>query len=321
MRLTEGSREPQRYKESNAVSSIGTCPPVTTIQFRRSKNIMASSHPQALSTVPAAYRVVATNEKVTGPAGKAMLRQSGIEDFTHDEALNILDNCCGGGIITSEVLGLPNITIQRIIAADNDDSMLSYTRDRAQQSGWQNVQVQHIDQTSIPLPDDTFDYIFSNFGVFFHPHDDKTLAETYRTLKPGGTAGFTSWKSIAWWPSVAVPALKSLLPDAPALPPTVSIFPAAGWTDTQSIPVKLGHAGFSDTQVVEYAFTPYAEAGEFAEATAVLVKVVMRRLWSESDFKAFESRIEGVIMQYLQDNFKDGKWDGQMVAIVTTGKK
>ena len=250
-----------------------------------------------------------------------MLRQSGIEECTDQVELDILDSASGGGVLTSEILELPNLNIKQIVAADNDESMLSYTRNRVKQSKWQNVEVKHMDQTSIPLPDGSFDYVYSNFGVFFHPNDEKTLAETYRVLKSGGVAGFTSWKSIAWWPSVAVPAVKTLLPDAPALPPTVAIFPAKGWTETSSIPPKLEQAGFRDVQVSDYAFTPEVEAEEFAEATAVLVKVVMKRLWNEEDSAKFEARIEEVVLKYLKDNFKDGKWDGQMVAIVTTGRK
>lgn len=269
-------------------------------------------------------RVVAINEKVTGPAGKEMLRRSGLTTHSSNaEGLEILDNACGGGIMASELLSLsPKPRISRIIAGDNDKSMLSYVRDRAaRSSGWESVEVKEIDQTAIPFPEQSFDYIFNNFGIFFHPADDRALAETYRALKPNGVAGFTSWKSISWWPAVALPALKIALPNAPPLPPTVAIFPAPGWTETSSIPPKLEEAGFKDVEVSEFAFAPRVPAKEFAESTAVLVKVVMKRLWSEGDFRKFEERVEGAILNYLTENWEDGVWDGEMVAIVTTGRK
>ncbi|KAK5168272.1 uncharacterized protein LTR77_006841 [Saxophila tyrrhenica] len=287
---------------------------------------MASTPPQALSTVPAASRVVATNEKVTGPAGAEMLRRSGITSSDGSSALQILDNACGGGILTSLILDEAtkrpdDIKIKRILAIDNDESILAYVRKRSRDSDWKDVEIQHMDQTSLSLSDNSFDNIFSNFGIFFHPNDAATLSETYRTLVPGGVAGLTSWKSISWWPSVALPAFKTYLPDAPALPPNVTIFPAKGWTDTASIPEKLEKAGFKDVQVSEYSFTPTVEAEEFAEATAVLAKVVMRRLWRSEDFSKFEGKVQEVLLRYLRENYAGGKWDGEMVAIITIGRK
>ncbi|KAK3056236.1 hypothetical protein LTR09_002743 [Extremus antarcticus] len=287
---------------------------------------MATTTPQALSTVPASERVLATNEKVTGPAGAELIRRSGITNSTASSPLDVLDNACGGGVITSLLQDLTSqhpdtVNISRITASDNDESMLNYTRQRSQNFKWTNVEVKQMDQTSTSWPDEAFNYIFSNFGIFFHPNDAATLSETYRALRPDGVAGFTSWKSIAWWPSVAVPAFKSYLPDAPALPPNVNIFPAKGWTELESIPEKLEKAGFKDVRVGEYGFTPEVEAEEFAEATAVLVKVVMRRLWSEVDFANYQGKVEEVMLKYLRENYASGKWDGKMVAIITTGKK
>jgi ubiquinone/menaquinone biosynthesis C-methylase UbiE len=278
----------------------------------------------ALSTVPTAQRVVATNEKVTGPAGLEMLRRSC--SAPPSEPWDVLDNATGGGVLVNHILSMAqqfpdSIKIKKIVAGDNDDRMLEYTRQRSKDSNWNNVEVMHIDQTSIPLSDESFDYIFSNFGIFFHPDDEKTLSETYRTLKSGGMAGFTSWKSIAWWPSVAVPAISKYMPDAPALPPNVNIFPAKGWTEVSSIPPKLEKAGFQDVQVSEYAFTPDVEAEEFAEATAVLVKVVMQRLWSKEDVEKYGGNVEEVLLRYLKENYEGGKWNGQMVALITVGRK
>ena len=280
----------------------------------------------SINTVPAAARIVATNEKITGPPGAEMLRRSEITNESKSEPLEIIDNACGGGILTSEVLTLAkqhpqSINVKRIIASDDDEKMLSYIGQRSKDSGWRNVEIRHFNQVSLPLPDNTFTYNFNNFGIFFCAEDDKVLSETYRTLRPGGVAGFTSWKSIAWVPTVAVPAIKTFIPDAPALPSLTHIFPAQGWNDLPAIRAKLEKAGFRDIHVNEYAFTPDVEAEEFAEATALLVKVMTRRFWNQKEHAKFESQIEPALLKYLQENFSDGKWDGQMVAIISTGKK
>ena len=194
-----------------------------------------------------------------------MLRRSGVLDSSSSAPLTILDNACGGGVITSLLLNKDALTLSRIIAADNNDSMLDYTRQRSRDNEWTHVHIENFDQTSIALPDESCDFVFSNFGIFFHPNDAATLSETYRVLKESGTAGFTSWSKTAWWTSVAVPTLKAYLPDAPALPENVNITPAKGWADPGLIPEKLAVAGFKDVQVTEYAFTPDVEADEFGE--------------------------------------------------------
>ncbi len=163
--------------------------------------------------------------------------------------------------------------------------------------------------------------MFNNFGVFFHPNDHQTIAEAYRTLKPGGIAGFASWKSITWWPEIALPAMRKFLPQAPALPEKLTVFPTTGWTEVASVLSKLEGAGFQDVNVTEYAFTPVVEPEDFAEAMAVLVRVIASRVWSKEDLDQYGTKIEGALLRYMRDKYTGGRWDGQMLALITTGRK
>lgn len=241
------------------------------------------------------------------------------------KSIDVLDNACGGGVLTNELLKLESrgqIQLNRIVASDSDEKMLDYVRKRKEASQWPSkVEVMHIDQQEVPLPDDSFTHVFNNFGIFFCKDDEKALTETYRILRPGGTAGFTSWKVIAWWDSVARPAVKHFIPDGPELPHPGAVFPGRGWSDASAIPEKLTKAGFKEIDVSEYSFTPDVEAAEFAEAMAVLVKVITGRLWSEEDNEKFGPQIEPALLKYLETNFEGGKWDGKMLALISIGKK
>ncbi|KAK3708881.1 hypothetical protein LTR37_011211 [Vermiconidia calcicola] len=284
---------------------------------------MASSK-AGLNTNPGAQRIVATNEKVTGPPAAEMLRQSGIDQTPSSESLELMDNACGGGILTSEFVKLAaehDVPVKRILASDHDENMVSYTARRKEDSAWESVEVKQIDQQSVPLPAGSFSHVFNNFGVFFCPNDEAALSETYRILKPNGTAGFTSWKTIAWWPAIAMPAIDAFIPDAPKLPSPGTVFPVRGWSDPAATSGKLENAGFRDVQVSEYAFTPDAGAEDFAEATAVLVKVVTKRFWSEEENQKHGDQIEPALLRYLKENFSNGKWNGQMVALIALGNK
>jgi ubiquinone/menaquinone biosynthesis C-methylase UbiE len=272
-----------------------------------------------------AQAIVATNERVTGPPGVEMLKLANLAQQTD---LEILDLACGGGIISSELVDNKSLTIKRIIAADLDDQMLAFTSTKrdailkpSPDSPWSRVETQKMSQTSLPLPDATFDYVFNNFGVFFHPDENATLTESLRVLKPNGTAGLTSWKAIAWWAEVADPALATHLPEAPKLPAPGGLFPTKGWNDPEAIPAKLEQAGFRDVKVSEYKFKPKVEAEPFAQATGFLVQSIAKRVWSEDVYGKFGGQIEGALLQYLKAKYEGGVWDGDMTAIITLGSK
>jgi ubiquinone/menaquinone biosynthesis C-methylase UbiE len=245
----------------------------------------------------------------------------------HNE-IEVLDLACGGGIISSELIDNTSLKIKRIVAGDLDDQMLTFTSNKRDailkstpDSNWSRVETQKMSQTSLPLPDATFDYIFNNFGVFFHPDENATLTETLRVLKPNGTAGLTSWKAIAWWAEVADPALAQYLPEAPKLPAPGGLFPTKGWNDPDAIPAKLKQAGFRDVRVSEYKFKPKVEAEPFAQATSFLVQSIAKRVWPEDVYGKFGGQIEAALVHYLKASYEGGIWDGDMTAIITLGSK
>jgi ubiquinone/menaquinone biosynthesis C-methylase UbiE len=273
--------------------------------------------------------IVTTNELVTEPPGLEMLRLSNISQHPSIEALDL---GCGGGIITSQLLESTS-NIKRIIAGDIDDQMLAIVNSKRDSeifhsndnnttnNSWSNVSIQKINQTTIPHPPSTFTHVFNNFAIFFLPDDTPALAETYRVLKPSGQAGFTSWKSIAWWTAVVEPALAQHLPKAPKLPNPSGVFGASGWSDVDAIRAKLEKTGFGDVRVSEFEFAPMVAAGPFAKATAALVKGIAKRVWSEEEFGEFGEKIEDALLRYLEKNFENGVWDGEMTAMVALGTK
>ena len=284
---------------------------------------MSLSTTNALNSNPTAIEIIATNEKITGPPGVAMLQNS---LFATSETIEVMDNACGGGILTAELLNLTDQhhdsgNVKRIVVADIDESMISYMRRRCEASGWRNVEFVTANQQSMPIANEAFTHIYNNFGIFFCPDDEMALGETFRMLRPNGIAAFTSWKAIAWWSSFAIPAIQCFIPEAPALPDPITVLPAQGWTDSKFISMKLEKTGFQDIQVLEYAFSPNVEAGEFAEACASLVEVVRKKMWSEEENQRLGDRIKPAILSYLREHYADGNWNGKMTAMVSIAKK
>nr|OQO25808.1 hypothetical protein B0A51_06220 [Rachicladosporium sp. CCFEE 5018] len=281
------------------------------------------------SGMPLAQRVALISENVTGPPGAEMLRLSNIASC---EEVTVLDNASGAGILVSHLIDLaataPGLQLQRIVAGDLDPEAISYAKERQQAqltsnlaSDWTRVEIQGIDQHSIPFPDASFTHVFANLGILFSFEDGKALSETYRVLQTDGTAGFTTWKGIKWWADLAKPAFAKYLPDAPGLPAPEDVFPSPGWKDPNLILKKMDQAGFVDVKVTEFDFAPKVVPEEFCEATAALVKLIAKRAWSEADFRQYAGELEGALLRCYQDDFGEGKKQVRMTALITIGKK
>nr|POE63391.1 methyltransferase tpch [Quercus suber] len=280
---------------------------------------------QPISTTPQAIEILAINEKVTRHAAKELLARSLSQSPAH--GLEILDNATGGGALVHELLELAasrpaTLSCKQLLAGDINESTLAYARTQLLSTPPVfPIDVRRLDQQATELPENSLDYVFSNFGIFFSADDTRSLADTLRVLKPRGTAGFATWKDVAWWPSLAAPALRKFVPEAPEVPAPGSASPPSGWTDVESVRGKLEAAGFCDVEVAEFRFGIDIEAEEFARATGVLVGVMAKRAWDPEVFAAAGPKIEGALLRYLKEEFSDGRWDGEMTAIISLGRK
>lgn len=270
------------------------------------------------------YEIALINEKMTGPPAGAILEASGIFDTakTGGTQLQVLDNASGiGTLIFRLIKHDPPPDFQRIVGADIDENYVSGIRRRAAASNETLIEALRLDQQTPGLDDASFTHIFNNFGIFFAPNDTTVLTETYRMLKQNGIAGFTSWAKISWWDEILVPSLKRYLPGAPSLPHPMKLFPSSGWDDPNVAKEKLQNAGFLDVQSRVYSFVPEIAADEFARACAVLVKAVASRAWEQAAREEFEAKIEAAFRDFLYAEFADGRWKGQMSAVLTWGSK
>ncbi|KAL4957562.1 S-adenosyl-L-methionine-dependent methyltransferase [Aspergillus filifer] len=117
----------------------------------------------------------------------------------------ILDNACGTGILASEVLR--NFESEgskpRIFAADLAPGMVEKFRIKADRNGWlseedKRLDISVMDAEALTYPDNTFTHSYTNLGFPFFPNGEKAASEVYRTLKVGGTAFVTSWKTLGY---------------------------------------------------------------------------------------------------------------------------
>lgn len=104
-------------------------------------------------------------------------------DLSNISNWSILDQGCGGGRYTVawSLLGAKSCT-----GVDISEIGIEDANARVKFSNIQNVHFQLANVLNIPLPDDSYDVVFSN-GVLHHTNNwEKGIEEQLRLLKPGG---------------------------------------------------------------------------------------------------------------------------------------
>ena len=102
-----------------------------------------------------------------------------------DGSRRVLDLGCGPGIIAGRLAKKDH----KVIATDNDKTMIEYTGQRL--ANYPNVNVIQQDVHSLVFGNETFDGIVCN-NVIYYVHDPlKVLQESYRVLKSSGKLAVT----------------------------------------------------------------------------------------------------------------------------------
>jgi ubiquinone/menaquinone biosynthesis C-methylase UbiE len=107
------------------------------------------------------------------------------------EGQTVLDVGTGTGLaafLAAKVVGPTG----RVLGVDLSDGMLSVATKKSRDSKYGNVEFKKMDETSLELPDNSFDAVISNLGLSRF-NVDVGFKETYRVLKPGGTLVFDEW--------------------------------------------------------------------------------------------------------------------------------
>ncbi|EPS37137.1 hypothetical protein H072_9278 [Dactylellina haptotyla CBS 200.50] len=242
------------------------------------------------------------------------------EEYPISEESVIHDNACGPAIVTSSILDSNTGSVPRIFATDYAQGMIDVANTYKERKGWDSVTVQFMDGQALEFEDEKFTHSISSLGVFLFPDDKKGLSEMYRTLKPGGWIGVTSWKDVRW-PAAAKIAYDRLFPDAqePMQLPNVK-----NWEDPTSCRSNLLDAGFKD---VKSEVIPCINRQPSTEAGIEVLTGFLRSLSPTA--KAWEDGTWGEYCKHFGDAIKDAfvpSLDGNGVectlyAIVTSGFK
>lgn len=99
----------------------------------------------------------------------------------------VLDVACGTGVLARECATRVGAR-GSVTGVDIDAGMLEVARRITPSATWQQADAQ-----ALPLPDETFDVVVSQFGLMFFPDRRKAIAEMLRVLCAGGRLAVAVW--------------------------------------------------------------------------------------------------------------------------------
>ncbi|KAF2185791.1 S-adenosyl-L-methionine-dependent methyltransferase [Zopfia rhizophila CBS 207.26] len=141
----------------------------------------------------------------------------------------VLDNACGTGVVTSEVLRREPTA--RVHAVDFAANMQRRLRPDGRRGP-------HV-------ADCTFTHSITNFALHLFGDASKGAEHIYRTLKPGGAAVVTTWEELGYIP----PLQKAQLGVRPGSTPFRIPIPDV-WFQAEHLEETMKDGGFEDVEVV-----------------------------------------------------------------------
>jgi len=207
----------------------------------------------------------------------------------------VLDAACGTGVVavTAARAGA------RVQGLDLSPVLLERARENAEIAGVE-IPFHEGDVEALPFPDDSFDFVLSQFGHMFGPRPDVTSAELLRVLAPGGTLAFSTWP-----PELFTGRMFRLLGEYSPPPPPGASSPVL-WGDPNFVRNQLGDAveqlTFDRARLRLSALSP-AHVRVFMERNAGPVQKLVERLEQDpGTLKTFRAAFEALASCYFADN-------------------
>ncbi|PIL26382.1 hypothetical protein GSI_12139 [Ganoderma sinense ZZ0214-1] len=280
-------------------------------------------------------------EHMTGPFGRRLLEQCGLDRADGSTDIVLLDNATGTGLVLLHLYDLLPPAAQarlQVVAGDIQPSMLTAVQERVEKNGWTSTRVQAVDAMKMDRPSDHFTHVISSFALVVFPDPRAALSEIRRVLRPHGLAGFTIWKSVGWF-DVARTAVERI-PGAPRFP-TFQEFSASSakaaspgavradcdqWIFPAFFEARIREAGFEDVRtVVRENRTRYEDAEACVRVFAPLMNFSLASMWSAEERERVEGQFRTALLEVVKERFGEGEvgldWEAYCVSATVPATK
>lgn len=232
-----------------------------------------------------------------------------------------LDIGCGGGsqsLMLAQRLGAG----ARVLGVDISEPMLEVARHKAgaPAQGRATIEFLRADAANHVFEPDSFDLLFSRFGVMFFDAPTAAFTNLRHALQPGGQLAFCCWQSMKKNDWVRIPlqaALQHLPPPEPPPPDAPGPF---AFADPARVEAILGGAGFVRVALQPFVTTlRVSQARELPEAVRELALIGPLSRLLTGQPQAVLDEVFPAIEAALQPYFQPGALDMQCAVWLVTG--
>ncbi|KAJ5805104.1 hypothetical protein N7474_010991 [Penicillium riverlandense] len=290
---------------------------------------MAAEHLKTLFESDSFVSGYKTGERITGTFARSLVDQSRIlteSSTAPDRPLVVLDNACGTGVVSSILHhGLDEQARKQwtLTCGDISELMLKYTRARAEEEGWLNVEVKSVDAQDTGLPSGQFTHMFTAFAFMALPQSQAALDESLRILQPGGTIAFSTWIEPGWVSVMnnAIATMPGNLP-FPTAKEFLSTIGDGQWDSVLWIESQLQQRGFTDINVkADTEHIPLTNK-EMLESTMMMFPVIAQNFWTAEQREQHQAKVRPALARYLEEQYgEDGVVPMDWTAILSTARK
>jgi len=107
-----------------------------------------------------------------------------------------------------------------VTSTDYVPALLEIGKERTAAEGY-TIAFEVADAENLPFEDASFDAVLSTFGVMFAPNQQRSAAEMFRVLKPGGKIGLSNWTPESFVGQIFTLIGKHIAPPAGLNPPSL----------------------------------------------------------------------------------------------------
>ena len=193
-----------------------------------------------------------SQDQMLGPLGEAAMATADISSGHH-----VIDIGCGCGTTTLELARRVGPS-GHVLGVDVSTPMLDVARQRATEVENRSIDLQNSDASTHEFAPQSFDRIYSRFGVMFFADSAAAFTNLRTALKPGGRLAFVCWRPLdlnPWMANTIAIATQYLERQEPPGPDDPGSF---AFRDPDRVTGILSGAGFSGIEI-----TPNDQALDF----------------------------------------------------------
>lgn len=188
-------------------------------------------------------------EKTLGPIGAKAIEAASLQ--SGERVLDIGCGCAGTSFALLDKVGASG----KVLGVDISGPMLKTAAATAEQLPVQlqnAISFEQADASIYPFKAESFDLVFSRFGVMFFADPAAAFANSRKALKPGGRMAFICWAPVPGneWITLPMAAALQHLPRPEPMPPNAP--GPFGLSDRDYVEQVLKQAGYTNVNVASF---------------------------------------------------------------------